>query len=79
MEKIELQTETCLSCNNFRFCLVHWGAECKRQGGKKIPRTKAMPVKEKKEEDKRESKKHEKPRNKTIEMVEPIRTKVANW
>ncbi|MDD3364194.1 MAG: hypothetical protein PHZ03_04380 [Syntrophomonas sp.] len=70
MNKIESKTEMCLSCNHLGFCQVYWGAECKRQGGNRIPRMKPMLVEARQKVDQP---------NKVIEMFEPIRTKVANW
>jgi len=37
-------TEYCTSCVHFGYCMVYWGVECKRQGGKRIPRMKPTPV-----------------------------------
>ncbi len=44
MIKTESRTENCTSCVHFGYCMVYWGAECKRQGGKRIPRMKPTPV-----------------------------------
>lgn len=74
----------CLSCVHFGYCLVYWGTECKRQGGTKIPRMKSKRVEARSKVDRNKSRKSDRsnstdPRNKVIQMVEPIRTKVANW
>ncbi len=83
MNKMESPTENgkekCLSCSHFAFCLIYWGANCKRQGGKKIPRLKSMPVQGREKMAKQEWTKPKKSWNHTIEMFESIRTKVANW
>jgi len=42
--KIESRTENCASCVHFGYCMVYWGVDCKRQGGKRIPRMKPTPV-----------------------------------
>ena len=79
MNKIESKTEMCLSCNHLGYCQVYWGAECKRQGGNRIPRMKPMLVEAKRKVDNMELKKPEKQHNTVFAMFEPIRTKVANW
>ncbi len=79
MAEKEIEAETCLSCDHFGFCMVYWGAECKRQGGKKIPRMKSMSLAGKRRLDKWDAKKQKEPKNLTVEMFEPIRTKIANW
>ncbi len=84
MTKTESQkkshTGNCLFCIHGRFCLVNWGTDCKRQGGKKIPRLKSAFGKDK--VDKQEVKKTNISR-KFIKQKkvfsEPIRTKTANW
>lgn len=43
MSILEARNSICLSCKQFSFCIMHWGADCKRQGGKKIPRMKSVP------------------------------------
>ena len=37
-------TEYCLTCNHYGYCAIYWGAECKRQGGRKTPRMKSKRV-----------------------------------
>lgn len=81
MTQIKSRAETCYSCDNFKFCLVHWGPECKRQGGVKIPRIKSMPVARKHplpvvKKQKVEKKVNLKP---GVKRIEPIITKIANW
>jgi hypothetical protein len=44
MIKTESGTEYCTSCVHFGYCMVYWGVDCKRQGGKRIPRMKPTPV-----------------------------------
>jgi len=34
----------CHVCPHFGFCQIYWGAECKRQGGNRIPRLKTSSV-----------------------------------
>lgn len=90
MRKIESQvscTQNCSSCVHFDYCLINWGTECKRQGGNKIPRMKSKAVNAKSKVNPKKSNKsgrseksmNNNPRNKIFKMVEPIRTKVANW
>jgi hypothetical protein len=83
MNKMKSPTENgiknCLSCSHFGYCIIYWGADCKRQGGKRIPRMKSMPFEERQNVDKQEWKKPDKPWKPTIEIFESIRTKVANW
>lgn len=44
MKKTESGMEFCTSCVHFGYCMVYWGVECKRQGGKRIPRMKPTPA-----------------------------------
>jgi len=44
MIKTESGTEKCTSCVHFGYCMIYWGVECKRQGGKRIPRMKPSPI-----------------------------------
>lgn len=44
MIKTESRTENCTSCVHFGYCMVYWGVDCKRQGGKRIPRMKPTPA-----------------------------------
>ena len=76
MSKIEYLTKNCNSCSHFGYCVVDWGADCKRQGGKKIPRMKPRMVQARKSTKQPET---EKPRNRTVAVFESIRTKVAYW
>jgi len=75
MAKIKVRNEKCLCCRHFGFCLIPWGAECKRQGGKKIPSMKSLPLKLLP----RAKKKQDRPNNKIINMYGLIRTKKINW
>ncbi len=79
MTKLAVCTETCLSCHDSRFCLVRWGTECKRQGGKKIPRMKSVPLHPARKVEKPIQKKTEKPRPIIFNLFEPISTKATNW
>jgi len=81
MAKIEVQVETCHSCHDAGYCIVHWGAACKRQGGNRIPRMKTTKIKEmdKLEARKQQPNKPEKPKKKNRIGFEMIRTKAANW
>lgn len=41
MTKLEMQRmRECrrAHCKEFRFCEIHWGQQCSRQGGKRVPR-----------------------------------------
>lgn len=40
MIKTQVATEFCVSCGHYGYCMIYWGADCKRQGGKKTPRLK---------------------------------------
>lgn len=44
MKNTESGTAYCTSCVHFGYCMVYWGVECKRQGGKRIPRMKPAPI-----------------------------------
>ncbi|MEW6425002.1 MAG: hypothetical protein AB1523_09710 [Bacillota bacterium] len=35
--------ERCRPCRFFHRCKIHWGDECNRRGGKKIPRFRNLP------------------------------------
>lgn len=82
MTKTEAQIERCMefcrSCIHFDFCSVYWGAECKRQGGKKIPRMTTKPIEAILKINRQEFKKPEKT-GRQIMGGELIRTKLANW
>ena len=69
MNKIESKAETCLSCGHYGYCLVYWGAECKRQGGNRIPRLKSMLVEAILKMAQKEFEKPEKAPNRVFEMV----------
>ncbi len=75
MAKTKVRTEKCLCCRHFGFCLIPWGAECKRQGGRKTPRLKSLPF----ELWPKVKKKQEKTDSKVVTMYESIRTKKTNW
>jgi len=77
MRKMELRMGKCLSCHDLRFCVVRWGPECRRQGGKKIPRMKSGLANQKRNV---ETHLNKKAANRPMtERFEPIRTKAANW
>jgi len=75
MSKLEYRTKDCHSCKHFEYCVVDWGADCKRQGGKKIPRMKPMMVHARKCT---KQPGREKPKR-IVDVFEPIRTKVVYW
>ena len=89
MSLFKTRTQICLTCSQFSLCAVHWGADCKRQGGKKIPRMKAISIDARWDADK--SRKPNKPEraerleqpNETgsliLKMYEQIKTKVMQW
>ena len=82
--QVRTSTEGCSPCVHFDFCLVNWGTKCKRQGGTKIPRMKSRYTEETIIVDLRTLKKPDRPlntfpRKKTVELVDPIRTKAFNW
>ncbi|MFA7076838.1 MAG: hypothetical protein WC147_00275 [Syntrophomonas sp.] len=109
MIKAQAATEKCLSCIHYGYCAIYWGADCKRQGGKKIPRMKSRPVGELemasqiittrplndmpaastennarptanlREFDRQKADRGAVIFNKFYQMLEPIRTKAANW
>lgn len=65
-------------CNWFYRCNVHWGAECKRQGGKKIPRMKQFAYREyNRGRLEPEVKKVKQSRIK--EVLNAVKTKVVGW
>lgn len=72
------KNEVCIPCADYHRCEVHWGKNCKRLGGKKIPRQKSIPVKRWEKEQQviplivpEEEKKPT--------FVQKILTKVVNW
>lgn len=91
MGQIDSYTKDCSSCCHFGFCVVYWNADCKRQGGSRIPRLKSHANKVKfridkmvSEQPKRANEPPQRSMGKTkpkqqINMFEPIRTKAANW
>lgn len=41
MDKCTIQRKLkCGGCGRYRHCKIHWGSDCVRLGGKKIPREK---------------------------------------
>jgi len=71
---------TCTPCDHFHRCKVHWGAECRKQGGRRIPRMKSYPQKmfdEAVPEIQIENRQEKRSRLK--EALNTVRTKVANW
>jgi len=79
MIRIESHLANCDSCNHLGFCEIYWGAECKRQGGKKTPRLKSMHAKAKLMASNNEQKQPVKRVVEVAKMSEPIRTRVVNW
>lgn len=81
MNKIELSMGNCDLCSHFDFCLIHWGIECKRQGGNKIPRFKTSPAEERKRNSKKQTARQNpmQLKKQTSEITEPIRTKAVRW
>lgn len=81
MDKIELLMDYCSTCHHFDFCLIHWGADCKRHGGKKIPRLRTTTAEERKKISQRQSAKKlpKHPVTQMSEIFEPIRTKAVHW
>lgn len=73
--------EICLSCSDLSYCLVRWGLDCKRHGGKKIPRMKSMAAEKVQiTEDKSQNQNYKHVNTQTkIKIFEPIRTRVAVW
>jgi hypothetical protein len=70
-------------CPHVYRCTVHWGADCKRQGGQKIPRMKTVPREFVKEpepaaEPVKIETRHEK-RSRVREILDTVRTKVVGW
>lgn len=72
-------TQTCHTCIDHGYCIVHWGDACKRQGGKRIPRMKTAKTPEKLGANKQRLSRSKILRNKDVVVFEPIRTKVTNW
>ncbi len=63
-------------CRQYRRCTVHWGTECKRQGGRRIPRMKSYPHEFAAEV---EPPVTQEKRNRFKEVINTARAKVANW
>jgi hypothetical protein len=78
MKKDEQQPLTCPSCNFFGYCQIYWGSKCKRQGGTKIPRMKAMSREQKQKLRKKKEENH-RPKHDMPEIFESICTKVTHW
>lgn len=70
------QTERARFCDNYCHdvyrCSVHWGEDCKKWGGRKIPRMKSIP------RDFTKEGAAEKPK-KSKGILEGIRTRVVGW
>lgn len=65
-------------CRQYRRCAVHWGMDCKRQGGRKIPRMKSYPHEFMAEVETPVATRREK-RNRPKEALRNIGTKVVGW
>lgn len=87
-------TGRCLSCVHYGYCLIYWGAECKRQGGKKIPRVKStqwvdinsaqlnisvVNIQKFTKKIKRDKSINAYPKNKVFNSGDRIRTRAFNW
>lgn len=73
--------EKCLQCNLYGYCQIYWGAQCKRQGGKKMPRMKKRQAEERPARSSRTARSAGSTKNtKNIEIIDTsIRTKQVNW
>ncbi len=77
------QTEritACTPCNHFHRCKVHWGSECRKQGGRRIPRMKSYPqemfdepISETVLETRQER------RSRIREVLDTVRTRIVGW
>lgn len=65
-------------CRQYHRCAVHWGTDCKRQGGRKIPRMKSYPQEFVAETETPVTPRQEK-RNRLKEALEAIKTKAVGW
>ena len=63
-------------CRQYRRCAVHWGMDCKRQGGRKIPRMKSYPQEFAAEQ---ETPVTQEKRNRFKEAFKNIRIKAVGW
>lgn len=63
-------------CRDFDRCKIYWGADCRKYGGKKIPKMKA-PLRENTVTEK--SKVEPKPNKVKKSIADSIRTRVAGW
>ena len=66
-------------CNQFYRCNVHWGADCKRQGGKKIPRMKQLAYRDYNRGRQVEPEAKEVKRSRIKEVLSAVKTKVVGW
>jgi hypothetical protein len=76
------QTEritTCTPCNHFHRCKVHWGSECRKQGGKRIPRMKSYPQEFHAELSEIQVEAKQEKRNRIREELDTVRTRVVGW
>lgn len=73
------RTSTCNSCNHFHRCKVHWGSECKRQGGKRIPRMKSYPQEFHNEVSETVLETRQERRSRIREVLDTVRTRVVGW
>ncbi len=76
MRKEGGMTKDCHSCGHWGFCLVKWGINCKRQGGKRIPRMKSSIIQARLSSIQPKTKQKG---NSMFKGFEPIRTKLAHW
>lgn len=78
MNKQAERTNHCETyCRQFYRCVVHWGTDCKRQEGRKIPRMKSYPQ-EFIEAETPVTTRQEK-RNRLKEALTAINTKAVGW
>jgi len=80
MIKIRSNTnEKCNRCNHHGFCQIYWGTECKRQGGKRIPRLKKGYLEKQTVPNKNIIVQNHESKQQNLQAFEPIRTRRVNW
>jgi hypothetical protein len=69
----------CCRCNHYGFCQIYWGMECKRQGGKRIPRLKMRHLDKQNDSSKTITVQNHASSKLNWKDSEPIRTRHVNW
>jgi len=71
--------EKCYGCSHYGFCQIYWGTECRRHGGKRIPRLKTRLLDKQNAPSKNKIVQKHASSQLNRKTFEPIRTRRVNW